>query len=136
MSYEELIPESAKKEIAEHIIKKLLEDGYGIDEYTSDLHALLFEDFYIIGREEATEWINKHFPNIFDAIGLVQDFENEEFRSIKTDLSEPEDVVASIASIIGQEIINNSETIQWNNIFKENDRTQLIEEIKKEFLTD
>lgn len=136
MNYEDLIPESAKKEIAGHIIK-LLEDGYGLAEPVSDLHSILFEDFYIVGIYKAKNWINKHF-DVFDAIGLVQEFENEEFGKVKTDLSEPEHVVASIVSIIGREILENLGTIEkkWDDSINENDCAQIIEEIRKKFLND
>ena len=131
MNYKELIPENLKKEIAGHIIE-LLEDGYGEDQYGADLHNTLFDD-YIIGTYRAKKWLNKHFESVFDAIGLVINHEKD-----NTDVTNPEKVCNIVAYIVGEEILNASETLRnnWNNRLNENNCAQIIKEIKKEFLND
>ena len=68
-----------------------------------DLHHEIFNtDYYIIGRYQAKQWLG---ADAFDCIAEIQEYENEHFGSVTTDLSEPERVVNMYVYIIGEEIL-------------------------------
>ena len=68
-----------------------------------DLHHEIFNtDYYIIGRYQAKQWLG---TNAFDCIGDIQEYENDNFGQVTTDLSEPERVVNMWVYIIGEEIL-------------------------------
>ena len=68
-----------------------------------DLHHEIFNtDYYIIGRYQAKQWLG---ADAFDCIAEIQEYENNHFGSVTTDLSEPERVVNMYVYIIGEEIL-------------------------------
>ena len=68
-----------------------------------DLHHEIFNtDYYIIGRYQAKEWMG---ADAFDCIYDIQEYENDNFGRVTTDLSEPERVVNMYVYIIGEEIL-------------------------------
>ena len=68
-----------------------------------DLHHEIFNtDYYIIGRYQAKQWLG---TNAFDCIGDIQEYENDNFGEVTTDLSEPERVVNMWVYIVGEEIL-------------------------------
>ena len=68
-----------------------------------DLHHEIFNtDYYIIGRYQAKEWMG---ADAFDCIYDIQEYENNNFGRVTTDLSEPESVVNMYVYIIGEEIL-------------------------------
>ena len=70
-----------------------------------DLHHEIFNtDYYIIGHYQAKQWLG---TNAFDCIGDIQEYENNNFGEVTTDLSEPERVVNMWVYIIGEEILEN-----------------------------
>ena len=122
------------QEFAQHAID-LLNDGIGINTHGCDLHNELFNsDYYIIGYYQAEQWLIKH-TGVFNAIGIVQEYENSNFGEVNTDLSSSEAIVNMIAYIGGEDVLNTSETLQdnWDNILSEDDINSIIEELKKEF---
>ena len=68
-----------------------------------DLHHEIFNtDYYIIGRYQAKQWMG---ADAFDCIYEIQEYENNNFGRVTTDLSEPERVVNMYVYIIGEEIL-------------------------------
>ena len=68
-----------------------------------DLHHEIFNtDYYIIGRYQAKEWLGS---DAFDCIYDIQEYENDHFGQVTTDLSEPEKVVNMYVYVIGEEIL-------------------------------
>ena len=68
-----------------------------------DLHHEIFNtDYYIIGRYQAKQWMG---DIAFDCIYDIQQYENDNFGQVTTDLSEPERVVNMWVYIIGEEIL-------------------------------
>ncbi len=68
-----------------------------------DLHHEIFNtDYYIIGRYQAKQWMG---ADAFDCIYDIQEYENNNFGQVTTDLSEPERVVNMYVYIIGEEIL-------------------------------
>jgi hypothetical protein len=70
----------------------------------NELHNEIFNtDYYIIGTYEAKQWLNKF--GVFDAIEIIQSYENDNFGEITTDLTNPEKITSMIVYILGEELI-------------------------------
>lgn len=68
-----------------------------------DLHHEIFNtDYYIVGRYQAKEWLGS---DAFDCIYDIQEYENNHFGKVITDLSEPERVVNMYVYVVGEEIL-------------------------------
>ena len=68
-----------------------------------DLHHEIFNtDYYIVGRYQAKEWLGS---DAFDCIYDIQEYENNHFGKVTTDLSEPERVVNMYVYVVGEEIL-------------------------------
>ena len=125
---------STLQELAQDAVEKL-NDGIGLGTYGADLHNDLFNsDYYIIGRYQAEQWLIAN-TGVFNAIGIVQEYENMEFGEVNTDLSEPEGVCNMIVYIAGEEVLQESETLQkkWNEVLNERDIKKIIKELKNAF---
>ena len=78
--------------------------GDWILENLDDLHNEIFNnDYYIIGRHQATEWLGEH---VFEIIDFIREYEQDNFGEMLTDISEPEHVVNMYVYIIGEEIVS------------------------------
>ena len=126
--------EEMKQEAIEAIIEAL-EDGYS--GYYCDLHNEVFNtDYYIIGTEMAKDALREY--DVFDAIEMVQGYENDHFGTVYTDLSNPEKLINMVYYIIGDDIIcdmNNIEAFNdnWNNCADEETNAIILEAMKKMF---
>lgn len=100
------------KSIIEYGIDRLNDlKGYGIE--AADLHSCLYnEDYFIIGTYQAKRFLEEY--GIFDALEKVKDYEQDNFGKVTTDFSNPEDVANMLAYIIGEEVLNNCQTLQEN----------------------
>lgn len=93
--------EEMKREAIEAIIEEL-ENGYS--GYYCDLHNEVFNtDYYIIGTHAAKEALREY--DVFDAIELVQTYEENTFGEVYTNLSDPEKLINMVYYIIGDEVI-------------------------------
>lgn len=124
--------EVMKQEAIEAIVEAL-EDGYS--GYYCDLHNEVFNtDYYIIGTYEAKEALKEY--DVFDAIELVQTYENEQFGKVYTDLSDPEKLINMVYYIIGDEVIGDMYKIEafegnWNDQADEETNAKIIEAMKE-----
>lgn len=76
----------------------------------SELHQKLFnEDYFIVGYYEANKWLESNV-GVFNAIGSIQEYENDNFGEVNTKLDNSENVVNMFAYIIGEELIYNLDT--------------------------
>ena len=74
---------------------QLLHDG--------EIHHEIFNtDYYICYTGEAMEWMGSH---ALACIARVQDWENENFGEVTTDMGSPADIVNMYAYVIGDEIV-------------------------------
>lgn len=97
---------------------------------TCEIHNELFNtDYFIIGTYQAKEYL-KNTCGVFEAIELIQEYEQDNFGEAYTELSDPEKVCNMLMYIIGEEELNNCSTIQ------DNWDTELTEEMIKEILED
>lgn len=89
-----------------------LDDKTGEDQYGCDLHhELCNTDYFIIGRHKATEALGS---DVFEATSKIKEYEQTNFGEVSTDFSEPEKVVNMLAYIIGEEVLQESKTVQDN----------------------
>jgi len=97
-----------KDEIQEHFEEWLTETiehqgGDWVLENLDDLHHECFNtDYYIIGTQDAIEWMGNQAFNI---IQFVKEYEEDNFGECGTDLSEPEKVVNMYVYIIGEQVV-------------------------------
>ena len=71
--------------------------------WKDDLHHHAFnEDYYIIGRYQAKEWLG---DMVFDVIEHIRQYEEFKYDGIITDFSEHERIVNMYVYIIGEEIV-------------------------------
>lgn len=124
--------EEMKKEAIADIIEAL-ENGY--DGYYCDLHNEVFNtDYYIIGTYQAKEALREY--DEFEAIELVQTYENEQFGKVLTELSNPEKLINMLYYIIGDDIIGDMYEIEefedkWNEEADEETNKTIIEKMKE-----
>jgi hypothetical protein len=89
------------QEIKDYIVGRL-SDFEGTE--CEELHNNLFNtDYYIIGSYQAEQWLN---GIVFDAMREIVDYEQDNFGSVKTDLSNAEAVVNMFTYILGEEVLN------------------------------
>ncbi len=93
-----------KKEIEEYFDNYINEQDLDwITQNVDDLHHHAFNnDYYIIGRYKATQWLG---DQVFNVIDHIKNYENDNFGSVNTDFSESEKVVNMYTYIIGEEIV-------------------------------
>lgn len=121
---------SYKKEILEKAIEQLeiYPDCFG-----ADLHNAIYNsDYFIIGRHEAKQWLENNY-GVFEAIEKIREYEMDNFGEVNTDFSEPEKVVNMLTYILGEEVLQDSETLQekWNEQLTEEDCKAIISELKE-----
>tara|TARA_Y100000361_G_C11161432_1_gene347622 strand:+ start:3384 stop:3773 length:390 start_codon:yes stop_codon:yes gene_type:complete len=119
-----------KQKIREYILDRL-EEGVGEDQYAGDLHHYLVnEDYFIIGTWQAEQFLGNA---VWDAIRMIQEYEEENFGECTTDLSSPEKVANMFAYIVGEEILNESEHLQdstkWDDLLDKADLARIREEL-------
>lgn len=106
------------KELSEHIIDKI-NDGILTDENKGEWHFYCFnEDYYIIGYYESSQWLKRHDIGEFEAAGICQQYEIDNFGESKI-YDNSEAAVNMLTYIYGEEL--------FNSLDAEN-----IEELKKE----
>lgn len=127
--------EEMKREAIEAIMETLECGYYG---YYCDLHNKVFnEDWYIIGTAKAKEALKEY--DVFEAIGLVQDYEEEQFGEVNTDLSRPEELISMVWYIIGDGVIGEmaSEIKEfddnWNEEADEETNEKIVKAMKELF---
>jgi len=103
-----------KNDVKQYIIEQL-ESGVGLDNDSDDLHHyLLNEDYFIIGTYKAEQWLG---ADTWQAIKLVQDYEDEMFGERHCDISNPEALANMVAYILGEELLHNC---KWLDDCREN----------------
>lgn len=124
--------EKEMREEARAAIIEALKDGY--TGHYSDLHHEVFNtNYYIIGRYKAEKALEEY--GVWDAIAKVQDYEEDNFGEIYTDLSDPEKLVNMLYYIIGEEVLyemmNGVKAWEenWNNVADEETNARILEEL-------
>ena len=114
--------ENMKAEALENI-KECLQDGY--NGTYSELHNEVFNtDYYVIGTELARDILNEF--DVFYAIGIVMEYEKEEFGEILTEMNDPEKLLNMLFYVIGDKVMLDIESISDHWDEKANDATNEI----------
>lgn len=119
-------------ELVNYTIEKL-NDLKGSSIYGCDLHSELFNsDYFIIGYYQAEQWLIKN-TGVFTAIDIIQDYEKSNFGEVKTDLSSSEQVCNMLVYILGEELLQESETLNncWDNYLTDEDFEAIINDLKE-----
>ena len=96
---------SIKLELASHIIDKI-NDGILTNDNKDEWHFYAFnEDYYIIGYYEASQWLKRHNIGEFEAAGICQQYEIDNFGESKV-YDNSESVVNMLAYIFGEELLS------------------------------
>ena len=92
------------EEIKEHFEDFIKNEGQDwVEEHKEDLHHEIFNtDYYIIGTYKAKQWLK---DEVFNVIDIIKKYENFNFGSVSTDLSDPEKVVNMYVYIVGEQIV-------------------------------
>ena len=99
-------------ELREHIANGI-QDLRGSNLNVCDLHHELFNtNYYVIGYHQAELKILEWGLSSFQALNLVRDYELENFGEISEREINAENTCNMIAYILGEEILNDSQTIQ------------------------
>ena len=114
--------ENMKAEALENI-KECLQDGY--NGTYSELHNEVFNtDYYVIGTALARDILNEF--DVFYAIGIVMEYEKEEFGEILTEMNDPEKLLNMLFYVIGDKVMLDIESISDHRDEKANDATNEI----------
>ena len=113
--------------LIETIIDRL--DGY-IGDY-EDLHHEVFNtDYYIIGTYKAKKALEEY--GIFEAIGRIYAYEDEQFGEVYTDLSDPEKVATMLWYILGEELMIELDLFDLDGFADEATNNELIAKLESE----
>lgn len=105
MDYLNNFKKSVKNELLNHIIDKI-KDGILTNENKEEWHFYCFnEDYYIIYHYKCVDWLKNHEIDVFEAIDIVKEYENDNFGEFTRDIN-PESIVNMFVYILGEEILN------------------------------
>lgn len=101
--------EYKREEIKDYALERIQElkdyDLKGYNQLVEDgeLHNEIFNtDYYLIYTGEAIEWLGSH---VFEAIGVIKDYENDNFGEEYTDCSDPVKIVNMFVYIVGETVL-------------------------------
>ena len=93
---------SIKEELNAYV-SDLINEAVLTDNNRDDWHHLAFnEDYYIIGYYQASEWLKKHSIDSFEAVGICQQYELDNFGEASSIYDNSEKVVNMLAYIYGE----------------------------------
>ena len=107
-------------------------DLKGSSIYGCDLHNEIFNtDYFIIGYHESEKWLNAN-GGVFNAIGEIKEYEEDNFGALSTDISSSEKVINMYVYILGEMILGESEHLRgcWDNYLTDEDFDCIIEDLK------
>jgi hypothetical protein len=118
-----------ENEIRNHVVENI-KDYVGTPVYDI-IHYLFNQDYWVIGYYNAEQEILKHC-SIFEAIGIVQDYENDSYGKCNTDLSNSEQVCNILVFLLGFKCLTKCEAVKnnWNDDLTDEIAEQIINELK------
>ena len=109
-----------------------LKDNESMNTYGCDLHNEIFNtDYFCCYTSDCIKYLEEY--GVFKAIEKVQKYENFNFGEVTTDLSDPFKLLHMLVYILGEEFLNNSNTITdtyWNEYIPQNEYKTIIEELE------
>lgn len=122
-------------EMKEQAIEEIIETLEDYDGYYCELHNEVFNTgYYIIGIYQAKEALKEY--DVFEAIDLVQSYEEDNFGEKYTDVSNPEKLINMVYYVVGDEVIGEMNNIpefsdNWNNRADDETNATIIEAMKE-----
>ena len=99
-----------EREIKEYILDYLYDNESYLKNNNYDLHdlhhAMFNSDYYLYGYNDCEIWLSGH---VFECIGIIKDYEQDNFGEVFTDFTCSEQVVNKYVYIIGEELLYNME---------------------------
>ena len=108
-----------------------LEDGLLIGKPVSEIHNEVYNmDYFVIGYYQAEQYLIQH-EGVFNAIGEIKEYEENNFGEVVTDLSCSEKVCNMLAYIEGEKLINNLRSLkyEWNSELTEELQQEMLDEL-------
>ncbi len=109
-----------------------LKDNECMNIYGCDLHHEIFNTTYFCNSEkDAKNYLESY--GVFEAIEKVKEYEQFNFGEVTTDLSDPFKLLNMLVYILGEEFLNNSNTLTntyWDEYIPENEYKTIIEELE------
>ncbi|WP_242362577.1 hypothetical protein [Limosilactobacillus antri] len=106
-----------KQEAREQITNYLNDDWVNSDNNFSDIFNGIFNsDYYIIGTAKAAAALDTYSTlGAFDAIQTIKQYEQDNFGTVNTDLTNPEQVANMLEYIVGEEVFSDAlDTVDLN----------------------
>lgn len=86
-------------------VNDLIEDGTLNADNVDDWHFLAFDqDYYIIGHNQAGQWLDNHELSVWDVIEEVQEYEQDNYGGTNVGIN-PKSMVNMYVYILGEQII-------------------------------
>ena len=122
------------KEVKETAIDFLKENSEHATIHGCDLHNEIFNtDYFCVYTHECKKYLEEY--GVFEAIEKVKEYEEFNFGEVTTDLSDPFKLLNMLVYILGEEYLNNSDTLKnelWDIYIPEEKFQVIIDELKGE----
>ena len=122
------------KEVRETALDFLKENSEQSTIYGCDLLNEIFNtDYFCVYTNECKKYLEEY--GVFEAIEKVKEYEEFNFGEVTTDLSDPFKLLNMLVYILGEEYLNNSDTLKnelWDIYIPEEKFQVIIDELKGE----
>ena len=122
------------KEVKETAIDFLKENSEHATIHGCDLHNEIFNtDYFCVYTHECKKYLEEY--GVFEAIEKVKEYEELNFGELTTDFSDPFKLLNMLVYILGEEYLNNSDTLTnelWNIYIPQEKFQVIIDELKEE----
>jgi len=107
-----IMKNSIKTELKSHIVD-LINDGVLTNDNREEWHFHAFnEDYYLIGYYECSQWLKNHGIGEFEAGGICQKYEIDEFGESTKIYDNSESAVNMLAYIYGEELLSEFSSVE------------------------
>ena len=121
------------KEVKETALDFLKENSEHATIHGCDLHNEIFNtDYFCVYTNECKKYLEEY--GVFEAIEKVKEYEEFNFGEVTTDLSDPFKLLNMLVYILGEEYLNNSNTLTnelWDIYIPEEKFQVIIEELEE-----
>ena len=121
------------KEVKETALDFLKENSEHATIHGCDLHNEIFNtDYFCVYTHECKKYLEEY--GVFEAIEKVKEYEEFNFGEVATDLSDPFKLLNMLVYILGEEYLNNSNTLTnelWDIYIPQEKFQVIIEELEE-----
>ena len=109
-----------------------LKNNQDLETYGCDLHNEIFNtDYFCVYTSDAKKYLETY--GVFKAIEEVTEYEKFNFGEVTTDIADPCKLINMLVYIKGEEVLNNSKTLNndyWNEYVPSEEYKNIIKEIE------